>query len=146
MGNRAVIAFKTDELSSIPESYRPAIYLHWNGSRDSIEAFLQSARDAGIRSGAYGVARLTQLIANYIGGTLSIGVTCYCLTDKDNHDNGVYWIDDGFNIVGREYHQGADDNINLFDPDFKVNPDLAPLVQKVKAANLNTGLALDNKR
>ena len=129
MGNRAVIAFKTTEssLASIPEDYRPCIYLHWNGSRDSIEAFLQTAKDNGIRSGSYGIARLTQLIANYIGGTLSIGVTCYCLADKDNYDNGVYWIDDNFNIVGREYQQRPDTN----------EMDVSQLVAAVKKANLD---------
>jgi len=135
MGNRAVIAFTEAGLEAIPEDYRPCIYLHWNGSRDSIEAFLQTAKDQGIRPGSYGVARLTQLIANYIGGTLSIGVTCYCLADKDNYDNGVYWIDDNFNIVGRDYQQRADSN----------ERDVSDLIDSVKFANLNTGLAMDNK-
>ena len=110
MGYRAVIAFKTPELASIPEDYRPCIYLHWNGSRDSVEAFLQTAKDLDIRPDFYGIARLTQLIANYIGGTLAIGITCYCLADRDNWDYGVYWVDDNFNIVGREYEQGPDIN------------------------------------
>jgi len=38
------------------------------------------------------MARLTQIISNFFGGTLSIGVGIYKRMDTDNYDNGVYWI------------------------------------------------------
>lgn len=108
MGNRAVLAFVNDEGKKDKNSV--GIYLHWNGGRDSVEGFLQTAKDYGLRSGSYGVARLTQIIANGLGGTLSLGVDLLKNLDCDNYDNGVYWIDQNFNIVDREY---------ISRPDFK---------------------------
>ena len=101
MGNRAVLAFVNDEGKKDKNSV--GIYLHWNGGRDSVEGFLQTAKDYELRSGSYGVARLTQIIANGLGGTLSLGVDLLKNLDCDNYDNGVYWIDQNFNIVDREY-------------------------------------------
>ncbi len=101
MGNRAVIAFVNDKGEQDQNSV--GIYLHWNGGRDSVEGFLQTAKDYGLRSGNYGVARLTQIIANGIGGTLSLGVDMLKNLDCDNYDNGVYWVDQNFDIVGREH-------------------------------------------
>jgi len=108
MGNRAVLAFINDDGKKDKNSV--GIYLHWNGGRDSVEGFLQTAKDYELRSGSYGVARLTQIIANGLGGTLSLGVDMLKNLDCDNYDNGVYWIDQNFNIVDREY---------ISRPDFK---------------------------
>lgn len=101
MGNRAVIAFVDDKGKQDKNS--AGIYLHWNGGRDSVEGFLQAAKDYGIRSGSYGLARLTQIICNSFPGTLSVGVDVVKKLDCDNYDNGVYWVDKEFNIVAREY-------------------------------------------
>ena len=103
MGNRAVIAFVNDKGEQDKNSV--GIYLHWNGGRDSVEGFLQTAKDYGLRSGDYGVARLTQIIANGLGGTLSLGVDMLKNLDCDNFDNGVYWVDQNFDIVDREFTQ-----------------------------------------
>tara|TARA_R100000995_G_scaffold72800_1_gene41575 strand:- start:924 stop:1334 length:411 start_codon:yes stop_codon:yes gene_type:complete len=108
VGNRAVLAFINDDGKKDKNSV--GIYLHWNGGRDSVEGFLQTAKDYELRSGSYGVARLTQIIANGLGGTLSLGVDMLKNLDCDNYDNGVYWIDQNFNIVDREY---------ISRPDFK---------------------------
>jgi hypothetical protein len=101
VGNRAVIAFVNDKGECDVNSV--GIYLHWNGGRDSVEGFLQTAKDYGIRSGSYGLARLTQIICNSFPGTLSVGVGIVKKLDCDNWDNGVYWVDKEFNIVGREH-------------------------------------------
>jgi len=96
MGNRAVITTKKD-LSDI------GIYLHWNGGRDSVEAFLKYCELLGHRSpdtDNYGWARLAQVIANYFGGTTSIGIDIAKKLDCDNGDNGVYIIQD-WQIVDR---------------------------------------------
>ena len=106
MGNRAVIAFVDDKGKQDKNSV--GIYLHWNGGRDSVEGFLQAAKDYGLRTGSYGVARLTQIIGNCFPGTLSVGVDMLNKLDCDNYDNGVYWVDKQFNIVGREYNTRAD--------------------------------------
>ena len=126
MGNRAVLAFVNDEGKKDKNSV--GIYLHWNGGRDSVEGFLQTAKDYGLRSGSYGVARLTQIIANGLGGTLSLGVDLLKNLDCDNYDNGVYWIDQNFNIVDREY---------ISRPDFKEQQQysLTSFVRRLKQDN-----------
>ena len=101
MGNRAVIAFVDDKGKQDKNS--AGIYLHWNGGRDSVEGFLATAKDYGIRSGSYGLARLTQIICNSFPGTLSVGVDVVKKLDCDNWDNGVYWVDKELNIVAREH-------------------------------------------
>lgn len=100
MGNRAVITTETKELG---------IYLHWNGGRDSVEAFLTVARLYHLRPPeqcCYGWARLCQIIGNYFSATnpdgLSLGIDLYSSLDTDNGDNGVYIIKN-WRIIGREY-------------------------------------------
>ena len=126
MGNRAVIAFVNDKGEQDKNSV--GIYLHWNGGRDSVEGFLQTAKDYGLRSGNYGVARLTQIIANGIGGTLSLGVDMLKNLDCDNFDNGVYWVNQNFDIVDREY---------ISSPNFKEQKEypLADFVKDLKQDN-----------
>ena len=106
MGNRAMITNEKREI---------AIYLQWNGGRDSVEGFLEYAKIKQIRGGSYGLARLCQIIANFFGGTLSIGLNLYDPTFCE--DNGIYVIDDDFNIVARENFTGFEQceyNINEF--------------------------------
>lgn len=96
MGNRAVITTENKDLG---------VYLHWNGGRDSVEAFLMYCKLKGYRTpenDCYGWARLCQVIGNFFGGELSIGINKYEKLDFDNWDNGVYIIKD-WKIVGREY-------------------------------------------
>ena len=126
MGNRAVIAFVNDEGKKDKNSV--GIYLHWNGGRDSVEGFLQTAKDYELRSGSYGVARLTQIIANGLGGTLSLGVDLLKNLDCDNYDNGVYWIDQNSNSIDREY---------ISRPDFKEQQQysLTSFVRRLKQDN-----------
>ena len=103
MGNRAVIT-GTDK--------RTAIYLHWNGGRDSVEGFLEYARLKGVRSPKtdppYALARLTQIIGNFLGGTLSLGIVPYEEMYADNGDNGAYIVGDDWKIVGREFFDGKE--------------------------------------
>ena len=102
MGNRAVITSRKNF-----ENNGIGIYLHWNGGRDSVEAFLAYCKLKGYRAPTddnYGWARLTQVIANFFGGTTSIGIDTIDHLDCDNGDNGVYIID-GWEIVGREYFE-----------------------------------------
>ena len=95
MGNRALIAFKQKESTKKKEDV-PCIYLHWNGGRDSVEAFLDATRRLGVRKNdpSYAMARLTQIIANYLGGTLSIGISSVGDWALDFLDNGIYWVDE----------------------------------------------------
>lgn len=104
MGNRAVITAST--AAEIKNSDDIGVYLHWNGGRDSVEAFLTYCELRGFRapdSDNYGWAQLCRVIGNFFGGGLSLGIDkCSCL-DCDNWDNGVYIIK-GWRIVGRQYN------------------------------------------
>ena len=102
MGNRAVITNGNVD-----------IYIHWNGGIDSVTAFLKYCELRKFRSDDYGMARLTQVIANFFGGDLSIGITGHDTVKHCDLDNGTYFIKD-WQIVehdGRceeEYHEGYD--------------------------------------
>lgn len=98
MGNRAVIAENMNGTG---------IYLHWNGGRDSVEAFLKYCELRGFRSGDYGLARLAQVIGNFFGGGLSVGIGPVKELDTDNGDNGTYIIKD-WKIVDRKYFDGVE--------------------------------------
>lgn len=113
MGNRAVITtrenFNNDGVG---------VYLHWNGGRDSVQAFLTYCKMKGYRkptSDNYGWARLCQVIGNFFGGELSIGIDKCSHLDYDNYDNGTYIID-GWDIVDREYFNGNEQyNYDLYE-------------------------------
>jgi hypothetical protein len=99
MGNRAVITFDK----------KVGIYLHWNGGLDSVGAFLKYCELRGFRFDDYGLARLVQIISNFFGGDLSIGVGPYNELDTDNGDNGVYVVKD-WKIVERLFYEGEEQN------------------------------------
>lgn len=94
MGNRAFIKFQGEGTG---------IYLHWNGGRDSVEPFLEYCRLKGYRPDGYGVARMCQVIGNFFGGGLSLGVEStkgMSTADLSAGDNGVYIIKN-WKIIGR---------------------------------------------
>ena len=102
MGNRAVITIKEDNMSQ--EDWQ-SLYLHWNGGRDTVEPLLHVAKLYGVRcqdDPSYAIARLSQIMGNYFGGTLSLGVGTYKQLDTDNFDNGVYVVEN-WEIVDREF-------------------------------------------
>ena len=103
MGNRAVIC--TDGIYDPKNSQQLGVYLHWNGGRDSVEAFLKYCKLKGYcppETDNYGWARLCQVIGNFFGGSTSIGIDKCCNLDCDNGDNGTYIIKD-WEIVNRKY-------------------------------------------
>lgn len=105
MGNRAVITTRQNFKNN-----GVGIYLHWNGGYDSVNAFLKYCELKGYRTpdnDDYGWARLCQVIGNYFGGGLSIGINTVEKLDCDNYDNGTYIIE-GWNIVGREHFKGRE--------------------------------------
>ena len=108
MGNRAVITASAAD--NVQESQDLGVYLHWNGGRDSVEAFLTYCKMRGFRppdEDNYGWARLCQVIGNFFGGGMSLGVDTCDHLDCDNYDNGVYIIR-GWQIVGRKYFSGEE--------------------------------------
>ncbi len=103
MGNRAVITDRSEKFG---------IYVHWNGGRDSVRAFLTYANLRGFRPPErdnYGWARLCTVISNFFGGDLSIGIGPLETLDCDNYDNGMYIIENWM-IVGRRYFDGEEQN------------------------------------
>lgn len=121
MGNRAVITTKENFLNN-----GIGIYLHWNGGRDSIEAFLAYCKIKGFRApdgDNYGWAYLTTVIGNYFGNGLSLGVDTVDCLDCKNGDNGVYFIED-WEIVGRKYNVNGEQR----------NYDLAEMIKDINDA------------
>ena len=105
MGNRAVITtrreYDTDGIG---------VYVHWNGGRDSVQAFLTYCKLKGYREpdkSSYGFSRLCQVIGNFFGGTNSVGINKLWYLDRDNGDNGVYILE-GWDIVDRYYFSGEE--------------------------------------
>ncbi len=102
MGNRAVISFSNDAGSK--ESL--GVYLHWNGGPESVLAFLDAAKELGIRGGVdspYFFARFVQMVGNFFGGTSSVGVDVLAKSDCDNRDNGLYVLNEDLSIKERLY-------------------------------------------
>ena len=102
MSNSAMISTRKNY-----DNHGIGIYLYTHGSREEVEAFLAYCKMKGYRDlefdNSYGMARLVQVIANYIGGALSIGIApCDNLGGYDA-DNGVYLVDcwDIFEHFGR---------------------------------------------
>ena len=107
MGNRAIIQTR--------ESYENegiGVYLHWNGGYDSVSAFLKYCELRGFRTpdgDCYGWARLCQVIGNYFGGSLSIGIDNFGKDAGEWQDNGTYIIE-GWEIVDRKFYACEEQN------------------------------------
>lgn len=105
MGNRAVITTQCGLKNN-----GIGVYLHWNGGRDSVTAFLTYCKLRGFRSptddSVYAWARFCQVVGNWFGGSLSLGVGRVDRLDCDNWDNGVYIVD-GWDIVDRKYFENG---------------------------------------
>ena len=111
MGNRAVITFST-------ANNAPAIYLHWNGGRASVQGFIDAARALGLRHAPTAAAQtqaldqLADLIARHFF-RCNVGMTVYRLhyagADRDNGDNGTYLLGRDLSIIERLYKAGPDE-------------------------------------
>jgi hypothetical protein len=103
MGNRAVITFSQHKTA-------PCIYLHWNGGRASVEAFIKSAKHLGLHvcKNEYEEHKVMDLLAEMIATHFfetKVGMTVYReqygISDTSNSDNGVYVLDSKLNICKR---------------------------------------------
>lgn len=100
MGNRAVITFAPEDEAAV------GIYVHWNGGRESVKAFIDTCKARGYRcparDGSYAMAGLVGVIREFFGhSALNVGVDMLTRLDCDNWDNGVYQIGENWEIVGR---------------------------------------------
>ena len=75
MGNRAVITVGNERGYYNPHGI--GMYLHWNGGRDSVQAFLKYCELHGYRApseDSYGWAALCMVIGNFFGGGTSVDI------------------------------------------------------------------------
>ena len=111
MGNRAVITFST-------AGHAPAIYLHWNGGRASVQGFIDAARALGLRHAPTAAAQaealdqLAELLARHYF-RCNVGMTVYRqqygASDRDNGDNGTYLLGRDLSIIERFYKPRPDE-------------------------------------
>jgi len=110
MGNRAVIVTKKGWENKDNDL---GVYLHWNGGRDSVEAFLTYCKLKGYRKpeeDCYGWSSLVSVCSNFFGCKgLSVGIDIIDRLDLNNYDNGVYIIED-WQIVGRAFLVNGEQN------------------------------------
>lgn len=107
MGNRAIITTRENFNNN-----GIGVYLHWNGGRDSVEAFLYYCKLKGYRppeKDCYGWARLCQVIGNFFGGTTSIGIDNFPQDVGKYQDNGTYIIEN-WEIIDRKYYNYTEQN------------------------------------
>ena len=117
MGNRAVIV--SSDTTRENKHHKIGIYLHSAGDIEDISSFLEEAKQRKIRSlkqdESYFWARFIQTVADLVTEylrtsnhryglesnpyELSVGVGIVDTLDCNNGDNGVYYIDDNFEIV-----------------------------------------------
>jgi hypothetical protein len=98
MGNRAVITTAPYLDTNV------GIYVHWNGGLNSITGFVRAAQRLNYRDPTeddYGMARLTQIIGVFFGGTNSVGLNVNAELDTDNGDNGTWLLNPGWEIIHR---------------------------------------------
>lgn len=97
------------------------VYLHWNGGRDSVEAFLDYCRLKGYRTDSYGPARFCQVVANFFEDGLSIGIESTAgrdTADFNYGDNGIYFVKN-WKITGR-YPRGVREQ-HTYDREWMLN-------------------------
>ena len=109
MGNRAVVVW-TDQNGNYTDN-STGIYLHWNGGRDSIEAFLAYCEMKGYENPTedpIGYERFTKVVRGFFGSARTTVETApISQLDTDNYDNGMY-VCRGWDIVGRKYLRGEE--------------------------------------
>tara|TARA_R110000744_G_scaffold44317_4_gene98957 strand:+ start:1263 stop:1643 length:381 start_codon:yes stop_codon:yes gene_type:complete len=96
MGNRAVICLKDNNKQNTVNDDDLGIYLHWHGSEDDVQSFLDVTRDLmsdRLGDTVYGKARLLGVIHESIKGNLSLGLDKCKYLDTENYDNGTYIVD-----------------------------------------------------
>lgn len=103
MGNRAVVTIGTAKNS-------PCVYLHWNGGLASVRGFLKACKSLGkAKNNQEAILRLFNVAYAFMNNgqqvkhAPSVYLKTYGRADTDNGDNGLYLIDKGFNLIGRDY-------------------------------------------
>lgn len=94
MGNRATVAFTQQGAQTAI-----GVHLHWNGGPESVYPMLRALDALGARNDCdYKAARFTQMVGNFLGGQLSLGLQVIDLsrpldaTHTGAEDHGVYLV------------------------------------------------------
>jgi hypothetical protein len=103
MGNRAVVAFTGSA------GMTPSMYLHWNGGLASVQAFMEVAKAMRLPATDAGLQQLADIIEKRFFEGGSCCTMPFERADRDNWDNGLYWIDHEWNVVGREFRRCAEE-------------------------------------
>jgi hypothetical protein len=115
MGNRGVICTR-----EAFENNGIGIYGHWQMGMDSIKpmfAYMKLRNISGPREGenseyskTTGYADFVWIFGNFANsaGYSNFSIDCIGNLDCDNYDNGVYIIDEDWNIMGREHFDGEE--------------------------------------
>lgn len=99
MGNRCHVIFPQAKI---------AVYLHWNGGLESVLAFLDYMNERKLGCDDYGAARFCQVVGNFFGGNLSLGVRGMASASRHDlramayEDNGAFVVErspDGLRIA-----------------------------------------------
>ena len=99
MSNSGIIIFEDNK--------ELGLYLHWNGGRDSVKAFLKYCKLTKKTGGFQcGMLSLAQVIKNWSIelGNIIINPFNY------NSDNGIYIVDKKWNIIDRKKFNGIEQN------------------------------------
>ena len=121
MGNRAVITLKDD---TIPKEDQLSVYLHWNGGLDSVKPLLRFCQSN--LNGLNPMKHVAEVASVAFGGTHVVEPYNKC--DTDNYDNGVYFINGYFEMIGREHMRNEEQQD--YDPE--------EMYRKIKSAYANS--------
>ena len=136
MGNRAVITTNQRRMCDMN-----SIYLHWNGGRDSIEAFLQYAKLRGLKNpnNEETMQELYRIIKNFLGNSCIYDK--YSRLDTDNYDNGVYVINSDFEIIDRLFFDGIEqDTYDIVEMMLAINEAQGVDVEKIQHFRMHNRL------
>ena len=106
MGNRAFI-YSANERHN---RRTLGVYLHWNGGPDSVVPLIKYCKLRGFRqfdNGGNGLARLVQVMGNFLGGSRSLGVE-YARPEHVDTNHEPYRITPNWEIENLEYYKQHD--------------------------------------
>ena len=87
----------------------------------------------------YGWARLCQVISNFFGGELSVGIDIYNKLDRGNGDNGVYIIKN-WEIIDKEFEPLEERNNNQFEAMIMEINHCQPINEQIEDEDIRTFL------
>ena len=122
MGERAVIVL--DGTTNINKQEKLGLYLHWQGTKEDVENILKLAKKKDLRKPIEFPrefwANLCHSACEYIGihSNINVGIGLVKNLDCHNYDNGVFYINDGLEIVRQTDGTELEEPVKLNDGQF----------------------------